>query len=143
MNRTSRVVVIILLAVGITALVIAKQRSRSAPVPSAATTALAGLPRLVDLGSDVCVACQLQAPVLEELARETNGRLFVEVIDVQKDRQAAAAYRISVIPTQIFFDATGNEVFRHEGFMSKDDILAKWKEFGVDLSSTASALASN
>ncbi len=43
-------------------------------------------------------------------------------------------YGIRVMPTQVFFDATGKERFRHEGFISKDDILAKWKELGVDLS---------
>jgi thioredoxin 1 len=38
-----------------------------------------------------------------------------------------------MIPTQIFFDADGKELFRHEGFFSKEDILAKWKEFGVGI----------
>jgi hypothetical protein len=38
-----------------------------------------------------------------------------------------------VIPTQIFYDASGKERFRHEGFISKEDILSKWKELGVDL----------
>jgi len=43
------------------------------------------------------------------------------------------AYKIGLIPTQIFFDSAGKELFRHEGFFSKQDILAKWKELGVDL----------
>jgi len=43
----------------------------------------------------------------------------------------AKKYRIDIIPTQIFYDASGKELFRHEGFFSKDDILAKWKEMGV------------
>lgn len=38
-----------------------------------------------------------------------------------------------MIPTQIFFDAQGNELYRHVGFIGKEDILAKWKELGVDL----------
>jgi len=40
---------------------------------------------------------------------------------------------IRIIPTQIFFDAEGNELFRHEGFFAREDILAKWKELGVQL----------
>jgi thioredoxin 1 len=36
-----------------------------------------------------------------------------------------------MIPTQIFFDAEGRELFRHTGFLAKEDILAKWKELGV------------
>jgi len=42
-------------------------------------------------------------------------------------------YNIKLIPTQIFYDPSGKEVFRHEGFFGKADILAKWKELGVDL----------
>ena len=38
-----------------------------------------------------------------------------------------------MIPTQIFFDASGKELFRHVGFYGKEDILGKWKELGVDL----------
>jgi hypothetical protein len=54
---------------------------------------------------------------------------------------AGTPYKISLIPTQIFFDAAGKERFRHEGFFSKEDILAKWKELGVDLSAGAPAQA--
>ena len=35
-----------------------------------------------------------------------------------------------------FFDATGKELYRHEGFYGKADILAKWKELGVELPAT-------
>ncbi len=91
------------------------------------------LPRLVDLGSTTCVPCKMMAPILEELSREYQGRLVVEVIDVRASRSAAELYGIRVIPTQIFFDAAGKERFRHEGFMDRDAILAKWKELGVAL----------
>jgi thioredoxin 1 len=48
-----------------------------------------------------------------------------------------------VIPTQIFYDAAGKELFRHEGFFGKDDILAKWKEFGVDLKKNSEVRSQN
>ena len=91
------------------------------------------LPRLVDLGSDKCVPCKMMAPILEGLKREYNGRMAVEVIDVRKDRSAGIEYGVRIIPTQVFFSADGREVFRHEGFMSRDDILSKWKELGIDV----------
>ena len=50
---------------------------------------------------------------------------------------AAKLYHVRVIPTQIFFDASGRELYRHEGFFSKKDILAKWKEFGVEFKAEA------
>ena len=93
-----------------------------------------GLPRLVDLGADKCIPCKMMAPILEELKSEYEGKLIVEFIDVWKNPDEGPKYGIKLIPTQIFFDASGKELFRHEGFYSREDILAKWKEFGVDLS---------
>jgi thiol-disulfide isomerase/thioredoxin len=72
------------------------------------------------------------APILEELKKEYEGRLQVDFIDVWKDESAGGRYAIRVIPTQIFFDASGKELWRHEGFISKEDILAKWKELGFE-----------
>ncbi|NQT03185.1 MAG: thioredoxin fold domain-containing protein [Planctomycetes bacterium] len=93
-----------------------------------------GLPRLVDLGADKCIPCKMMAPILEELKSEYEGTFKVEFIDVWKNPDEAPKYGIKLIPTQIFFDASGKELFRHEGFFSREDILSKWKEFGVDLS---------
>jgi len=73
------------------------------------------------------------APILEDLKRTYQGRLDVEFIDVWQNPEASGKFGISVIPTQIFYDAQGKERFRHEGFFSRGDILAKWKELGVDL----------
>jgi len=92
-----------------------------------------GLPALIDLGAGECIPCRLMAPILEELKQEYAGRFEVRFIDVWKNPDEAGKYRIKLIPTQIFYDASGKELFRHEGFFSKEDILAKWKELGVDL----------
>jgi thioredoxin 1 len=93
----------------------------------------AKLPRLLDLGADKCIPCKMMAPILEELKTTYNGKLQVDFIDVWKNPGEAPKYKISVIPTQIFFDSSGKELFRHEGFLPREDIIAKWKEFGVDL----------
>jgi len=89
------------------------------------------LPRLVDLGAGKCIPCKLMAPMLEELKAEYSGQLEVVFIDVSKNPDEAKKYGIRIIPTQIFFDASGKEFFRHEGFFSKEDILNRWKEFGL------------
>ncbi len=89
------------------------------------------LPRLVDLGAHKCIPCKMMAPILEELKKEYAGRFEIEFIEVWKNPGAGKKYGIYVIPTQIFYDAEGNERFRHEGFFSKEDILGKWKELGV------------
>lgn len=99
-----------------------------------------GLPVLIDIGAGTCIPCKLMAPILEELEKELHSKLVVQFIDLNKFPDAAQVYGIRVMPTQIFYDASGKERFRHEGFYSKEDILAKWKEFGVDLVGPAAQL---
>lgn len=91
------------------------------------------LPKLVDLGAKKCVPCKLMAPILEELDRDYKGKLDVVFIDVWENSDAGNKYKIRVIPTQIFFSPDGKELFRHEGFYSKEDLLNKWKELGHEL----------
>jgi thioredoxin 1 len=112
------------------------------PAPSggpAAAPAATALPRLIDLGSKQCIPCKKMAPILEELKKEYAGKFDVEFIDVwiPENKPLAAKYEIQLIPTQIFLDASGKERFRHEGFFSKEEILAKWKELGFSFAAAA------
>ncbi|RKY27001.1 MAG: thioredoxin [Planctomycetota bacterium] len=91
------------------------------------------LPRLVDLGAGKCIPCRMMAPILEELKAQYAGRLRVDFYDVWENRDIGKKFGVRMIPTQIFYDAAGRELWRHEGFMSKQDILAKWKKLGIDL----------
>lgn len=95
------------------------------------------LPRLLDLGADKCIPCKMMASILEALKEEYKGQFEVMFIDVWENPEAAEPYNIKLIPTQIFYDANGNELFRHEGFFSKEDILNKWGELGVPLKEPA------
>ena len=96
-------------------------------------TVASELPRLVELGADKCIPCKMMAPILEELKTEYPAVFVVDFIDVWKNTEASKEYGIKVIPTQIFFAADGTELFRHEGFYAKEDILAKWQEFGIEI----------
>jgi thioredoxin 1 len=112
--------------------------SGPAPALPTATSATAPseskpLPRLLDLGAGKCIPCKMMAPILEELKKEYAGRMEVVFVDVWEKPDAGKAYNVEMIPTQIFYDAEGKELFRHVGFFSKEDILAKWKELGVEL----------
>ena len=93
----------------------------------------ARLPKLIDLGADKCIPCKMMAPILEELKSEYAGKLEVVFIDVWKDPDKGREYGIRVIPTQIFYDADGNEFYRHVGFYSKEDILRTFTEKGISL----------
>lgn len=127
------VVVALLAAVGL-AIALKSDGGGSEERPVEYGPSAGGLPRLIEIGSVTCIPCRMMKPILDELRRDYAGRLRVDFIDVQVDPGAAMKYGIRVIPTQVFLDANGNELFRHEGFFPKEEILAKWKELGIDLS---------
>ena len=91
------------------------------------------LPRMLDLGADKCIPCKMMKPVMEELRKEYAGKLVIEFIDVWKNQSASGQYGIDTIPTQIFFDENGKEFSRHVGYFPKDEILATFRDHGIDL----------
>jgi len=95
---------------------------------------LKGMVTMVDLGAKSCIPCKMMAPILEKLERVYDGKAVIVFIDVWKHRQQAKRFRIRAIPTQIFFDQQGKEVYRHVGFMSEKAIVKQLKKMGVVLS---------
>ena len=89
------------------------------------------LPMLIDLGRGTCIPCKKMKPILEELKAEYGGRAIVKIIDLRYEPKATRRYGIRLIPTQIFFDTEGKEVYRHVGFWDKQSIKAKFAEMGV------------
>ena len=132
MNPLQKIVILVALLTAV-GFVLAKRNQNAKSEPTAATVpAEKPLPRLVDLGAGKCIPCKTMAPILEDLRKEYAGVFEVVFIDVWEDPPAAEPYKINMIPTQIFFDADGRERWRHEGFLAKADILAKWKELGLE-----------
>ena len=86
---------------------------------------------MVDLGAKKCIPCKMMAPIIEELVREYQGRAAVLFIDVWENPDAAPKFGVRAIPTQIFYDAQGKEISRHEGFMDKASIVAVFQQQGV------------
>lgn len=89
-----------------------------------------GKPVLLELGSHSCVPCKKMLPILAELNTE-QAAFVVSFVDVWEAKEKSGQYGIDVIPTQIFFDTEGKELYRHTGFYPKEDILAKWQELGI------------
>jgi len=142
MNKTTKIIVVIALIAAAAVVLIAKNRQST---PSVATVVLQGtntavaspvsqnIPRLLDLGATKCVPCKMMKPILDELKSDYAGKLDVVFIDVWENGEAAKQYGVESIPTQIFFNETGKELYRHVGFMAKYDILKKWEELGFNL----------
>ena len=91
------------------------------------------LPRLIDLGAGKCIPCKEMAPILEELAATKKEYFDVVFFDVWENPDIAGQYGVRIIPTQIFDSADGTELYRHVGFYSRQQILDKWRELGIDV----------
>jgi thioredoxin 1 len=90
-----------------------------------------GMVTIVDLGAKKCIPCKMMAPILQELQKEYEARAAVIFIDVWEKPEAGPKFGIRAIPTQIFYDAQGQEVTRHEGFLDKQSIVAMFTKLGV------------
>ena len=90
-----------------------------------------GNPLLVDFGANSCVPCRQLRPILKEINKEYSEKARVLFIDVYKYQDLARQYKIQLIPTLVFFDSKGKEVFRHLGVLDKEKIVVKLKEIGM------------
>jgi len=90
-----------------------------------------GMVTLLDLGSDSCVPCKMMVPIIEKLKKKYEGKAAVVVIDVWKDTETGKKYGVRAIPTQIFFDKGGREIYRHVGFLDEDAIVRQLHKMGV------------
>ena len=88
---------------------------------------------MVDIGAKECIPCKMMAPIMEELEKEYHetGRAAIFFIDVWKNKEQGKKFGIRSIPTQIFYDKDGKEVYRHEGYMEKKAIVEKLEGLGV------------
>lgn len=87
---------------------------------------------MIDLGATECVPCKMMAPIMEKLEAAYRDRAVIAFIDVWKHRDQAPRFGIRAIPTQVFFDPDGKEVYRHQGFMSEDAIVEQLTRMGVE-----------
>lgn len=66
------------------------------------------IPAIVDFYATWCGPCKSIAPILEELAKEYDGKIVIYKVDTDKERELAAAFGISSIPTLLFIPAKGD-----------------------------------
>jgi len=104
----------------------AKDFSPGMPVPSK------GMVTLVDIGAKSCIPCKMMDPILQKMDKRYEGKTAVIFIDVRYHQEEARRFQINGIPTQIFFDKTGKEIYRHMGFMSEAAIVEQFRKMNVE-----------
>lgn len=134
MNRTGRLIAVLFAIVAGLSCgsrgEAAEGTSDNGSAPAASAASESGLPLLIDLGSTTCVPCRMMTDELAMLDSLTGDDLEIRIIDVNASPDEASDFGVRVIPTQIFLSESGEELFRHEGFISCEDMMALWMEMG-------------
>ena len=85
-------------------------------------------PCIIDFYATWCGPCKIVAPILDDLAKEYNGQIYIYKVDVDAEPAIAAAFGIQSIPTIFFCPMTGNPQVS-QGAMQKEDIKKAITEF--------------
>lgn len=92
---------------------------------------LSGKPTMVEFGATGCVPCDMMQPILDKLKKKFPDTLNIVFLHVGENQLLASRYGIQSIPVQAFFDANGQEVFRHTGFYPEEEVTKQLKKMGV------------
>jgi thioredoxin 1 len=96
----------------------------NAAVADAITRVLAGgKPTIIEFGANSCVSCREMKPILHALAQDT--RIAVADVDIIKEHDYISRYQIRLMPTQVFYDTKGQEIGRHMGKISGDEVMQR------------------
>ena len=83
-----------------------------------------GKPFVVDFWAEWCGPCRMIAPMVEEFAKEYEGRIVVGKCNVDHERELPVKFSIRNIPTLLFFKG-GELAERHVGALGRGDLKAK------------------
>ena len=98
------------------------------PTLAQGSTPAKGKPALYEFGAGYCVSCKDMEKVMAELKTTHSDQVEFRMVYVDKEKPLFEQYKIMLIPTQVFRDASGKEVDRHIGALPKEEVVKKLKE---------------
>lgn len=91
-----------------------------------------GRPTIADFGLGTCKVCKAMEPILKQAAQDYWGKANFLFVELDKYPALAREYEIAVMPTQIFFDASGKQVDSHMGYMDRTEIDRRLAALGAE-----------
>jgi len=88
------------------------------------------LPKMWDFGAVTCLPCKTMKEILDPMMVAYKDKVDIRIINVYEDKERTQQFRIVTIPTQVFIDAGGKELFRHIGVYPRDSIETRFKQYG-------------
>ena len=86
------------------------------------------LPALIDFYADWCGPCRMAAPVLEELAKEYEGKIHIYKVDTEKERELAGVFGIQSIPAFLFVPQEGKPTMSNGIAQTQADTKKMFKQ---------------
>ncbi|MGK7396237.1 MAG: thioredoxin [Candidatus Cyclobacteriaceae bacterium M3_2C_046] len=86
------------------------------------------IPVLVDFFATWCGPCHTLSPIVQDVARDFQGKVKVIKIDVDKNQSAAMKYNIRGVPTLILF-SKGKILWQQSGVVPKHLLVSKLNQF--------------
>jgi thioredoxin len=90
--------------------------------PGKAWENTSGKPVIIDFYADWCVPCKKMSPIVEELAKEYDGKIVFYKVDIDKEKELAENMRVTSIPSFMFIPAYGKPVITR-GIAPKEDLI--------------------
>lgn len=101
------------------------------PVPFETVKPLIGTkPLMLEFGSTSCHSCQVMGRLLYQI-KSKHPKSNIYFIDIYKDMDAAKAYGVVMIPTQVYLDSEGKVLEKHIGTIGEEELAAKLKKMGI------------
>ena len=80
------------------------------------------VPCVIDFYADWCKPCRMVAPIMDELAKEYEGKVKIYKVDVDKEKKLASVFQVSSIPAVLFSPKTGRPMIQ-AGALPKDQYV--------------------
>jgi thioredoxin 1 len=86
------------------------------------------LPKILEFDRKNCPVCRASERVIHAVKDKYPGQFVVQKYYIDEEEYLFRRYKVAIVPTQVFLDASGKEVSRHEGLLKQEDFIRKLRE---------------